>query len=78
MLVRMISPSSFSAFSVSTPPVAPAVTPSQAARADRVQVARTPAAPSGGPATTTQQLQANPPVHPGRTVPRGSLLDLKV
>ena len=68
----MISPSSLSAFSVTGPVTPPTVPATNAVRLARTQQA----APQ--PATTTLQLQANPPAHPGRVVPRGSLLDLKV
>ncbi len=70
----MIAPSSLSAFSV---PTAVPAQPSQAASGIRQARGQPQAAPPL-PATTTQQLQSNPPAHPGRVVPRGSLLDLKV
>jgi hypothetical protein len=69
----MISPTSLSAFSVPGP-----VAPQAAQAAANVRLARVQQSVTQAPATTTQQLQANPPQHPGRVVPRGSLLDLKV
>lgn len=70
----MIAPTSLSAFSVTGPGASPAANATSNVRQVRAQPAATPQSP----ATTTQQLQANPPAHPGRVVPRGSLLDLKV
>lgn len=70
MLIGMIAPTSLSAFSVT----GPAATASAGIQRVRSQPAATPQSP----ATSTQQLQSNPPAHPGRVVPRGSLLDLKV
>ncbi len=72
----MISATSLSAFSVTGPAAPQAAQATQAAA--NVRLARVQPTTPQGPATSTQQLQANPPQHPGRIVPRGSLLDLKV